>query len=135
MDSHNYETTIDSLIVGQWKNFIFHKIQPHDYTKVMEHIKSYFLKEELTCKLLGYTEIFADEMTEVIFEMLGHNLSFFATDIKTNEVKMSSQLFLKVVFFKVQHNFKLCLCFRILVSFLLQNKKSFQKNSNLLPSM
>lgn len=74
------------LVEGEWKGLIFKRILPEDYPRVLDHVSKYFLREEPTCKLLGWTTEFGAEMSRVIREMLKHNLSFYALDPTNNEV-------------------------------------------------
>lgn len=75
------------LVEGQWKNFTFRRIFPSDYSSVLEHVREYFIKEEQTCVLLGYSEDFANQLIQVVQEALKDNLSFLVEHSDTKEVK------------------------------------------------
>jgi hypothetical protein len=74
---------------GPWNfnKFLVRRIIPEDYSKVLEHVKQYFIKEEPTCVLLGFDNKFADQLLKVVqFIMLKDNLSLLAEDSETKEV-------------------------------------------------
>ncbi len=74
-----------SLVEGPWGNFTFHRVRPEDSDNVVEHVKEYFLHDEPTSKLFGYTEQFGDEFAALSRSFIKEGLSFWAED-KNGEV-------------------------------------------------
>lgn len=76
-----------SIIERDWKQFRIERILPNHYTKIFDHIKYQFIKEEPTCVLLGWSEAFGEELCQMTKIMMDQGLSFMAIDKLTNEVK------------------------------------------------
>jgi len=77
-----------NLIEGEWNGFRFRRVEPKDHAAVFDNIAQYFLRDEPTCKLFGWSEDFVADFTRLVAAMieLGDNLSFLAEDVTTNEV-------------------------------------------------
>jgi hypothetical protein len=80
------------LVEGEWKSFVFRRISRSDYRRVFNHINEYFLKEEPTCTLLGYTETFSKQMEIIITGLLDQNLSFLAESKESGEVRIKLKM-------------------------------------------
>jgi len=76
-----------SLVEGEWKDFIFKRIEPEDYQIVLDHVVKYFLIDEPTCALLGWSIEFQKEMCTAVTTMMDDGLSFYAVDKKSREVR------------------------------------------------
>jgi len=74
------------LVEGDWKNFTFRRIQDSDEAKVLEHLNANFLRDEPTCKLLGYTDAFAEDFSKLVHALLQDKMSFLVEDKATKEV-------------------------------------------------
>lgn len=74
------------LVEGAWKELTFKRVEAQDYPRVVRHIQEYFMKDEPTCSLLGYTNDFGDEMEAMVRKMLAENLSFLVEHAETSEV-------------------------------------------------
>ncbi|CAL8111442.1 unnamed protein product [Orchesella dallaii] len=75
-----------SLIEGPWDRYTFRKVQPQDWEKVIKHIQTYFLRDEPTSKLLGYTDEYGEEFAILAKKLFLDNLSFWVEDNETGEV-------------------------------------------------
>jgi hypothetical protein len=75
------------LVEGPWGEFEFRKIQHRDWERVMNHIKSSFMRDEPTCKLLGYSDDFGDDMAALTYKMLADELSFLVEHRESGEVR------------------------------------------------
>ena len=71
---------------GDWGDFRFRKVQLEDWPNVIRHIQDHFMRDEPTCKLLGYSDDFADEFEALTQQMLADDLSFLVEDKATLEV-------------------------------------------------
>jgi len=76
-----------SLVEGEWKNFIFKRIEPEDYLIVLDHVVKYFLIDEPTCAPLGWSLEFQEEMYTAVTTMMDDGLSFYALDKRSREVR------------------------------------------------
>lgn len=74
------------LVEGPFKNFTVRRVRPQDIDKVTQHIKDYFLHDEPTSQLLGYSEEFGEEFCTMFRYFLPDNLSFWAEHNETGEV-------------------------------------------------
>lgn len=81
-----------ALVEGPWKDYSLKRVEPQDYPRVVRHVQDYFIKDEPTCGLLGYTTDFLDEMEALVRTMLGDNLSFLAEHEETGEVSLTDLL-------------------------------------------
>lgn len=79
--SNNY-----SLVEGPWRNFTFHRVRPEDADKVVDHVKKYFLHDEPTSKLIGYTDQFGEEFGALSYKFIKEGLSFWVEDNENGEV-------------------------------------------------
>ncbi len=57
---------------------------------MIEHVQKYFLHDEPTSKLLGYSDQYGREMGEIAKKMLADDLSFLAEEVETGEVFIPS---------------------------------------------
>ncbi|ODM99611.1 hypothetical protein Ocin01_07069 [Orchesella cincta] len=73
-------------IEGEWKDFRFRRVLPADYEAVLDHIAQNYVRDELTCKLLGWTEEFAADVNKVVAQFLPEGLSFIAEHIPTGKI-------------------------------------------------
>ncbi|CAL8091599.1 unnamed protein product [Orchesella dallaii] len=74
------------LVEGPYKNFTVRRVRPEDVEKVEQHIEDYFLHDEPTSKLSGYTEEYGNEFCHIFRHFLPDNLSFWMEDNETGEV-------------------------------------------------
>jgi len=75
------------IVEGSWGEFEFRKIQPKDWERVMDHIKRNFMRDEPTCKLLGYSDDFGEDFAALAHKMLGDDLSFLVEHRETGDVR------------------------------------------------
>lgn len=76
-----------NLVEGPWgENFTFRKIRPEDTDKVIKHIKDYFLRDEPTSAILGYTDEYGEEFEVIAKKLLKDDLSFWVEENKTGDV-------------------------------------------------
>jgi len=81
MSKDNY-----SIVEGPFGKYTFRRVRPADWGKVIKHIQDYFLKDEPTSKLLGYTDQYGEEFAELVKMLLPDNLSFWVEDNETGDV-------------------------------------------------
>ncbi|CAL8111121.1 unnamed protein product [Orchesella dallaii] len=74
------------VIEGDWKDFRFRRVLPADYEAVQEHVAQNFVRDENTCKLLGWNEDFAADVSLVVSLFLPEGLSFIAEHIPTGKI-------------------------------------------------
>lgn len=76
------------IVEGEWADgrYNFRKIQPDDWDAVIEHVQKYFLHDEPTSKLLGYSDEYGEEIGAIVKKMLEHDLSFLVEETETGEV-------------------------------------------------
>lgn len=76
------------IVEGLWANgkYMFRKVTPKDWDAVIEHVQKYFLHDEPTSKLLGYSDEYGKEMGEIAKKMLADDLSFLVEEVETGEV-------------------------------------------------
>lgn len=79
------------IVEGPWADgkYMFRRVQKSDYDAVVEHLQKYFLHDEPTSKLLGYSDQFGEEFGLIAKEMLADNLSFLVAEQATGEVGIS----------------------------------------------
>jgi hypothetical protein len=65
---------------------VFRKIELNDWPKVIKHIQDHFMRDEPTCKLLGYSDDFGDEFEALTRQMLADDLSFLVEHKASREV-------------------------------------------------
>lgn len=80
----------ESIVEGVWGKYTFRKIRPQDVDKVIEHIKTFFLRDEPTSALLGYSEQYCKEFEVLARALIEHGLSFWAEDNDTGDVSLQS---------------------------------------------
>jgi len=73
-------------IEGDWKNFKIRFLTDEDIPLVLEHVKKYFMKDELTCQLIGYSEEFGNDMCEYVKAVLPFGLSLVVIDKDSGEL-------------------------------------------------
>lgn len=71
---------------GTFKNFFIHRVRSQDVEKLCQHVKDYFLHDEPTSKLIGYSEEYGEEFCKLFKHALSDNLSFWMEDTETGEV-------------------------------------------------
>lgn len=76
------------LVEGPFRNFTIRRIREQDVGKVIQHVKDYFLHDEPTSKLLGYTEQYGEDFCKIVKHYLKDNLSFWMEDNETGEVSI-----------------------------------------------
>ncbi|ODM97588.1 Dopamine N-acetyltransferase, partial [Orchesella cincta] len=75
-----------SIVEGPWGRYTFRKVRPEDWDKVIRHIQDYFLRDEPTSKLLGYTDEYGEEFAVLVRRLFLDDLSFWVEDNETGEV-------------------------------------------------
>lgn len=73
-------------IEGDWKDFRFRRIEPADYQAVFDHIANHFVRDEPTCKLLGWSQEFADDLNRAVELFLSQNMSFLVEHRESGKV-------------------------------------------------
>ncbi|CAL8141996.1 unnamed protein product [Orchesella dallaii] len=76
------------LVEGYWADgkYKFRKVEPDDWNAVVEHVKTHFLHDEPTSKLLGYSDEYGNEIGEIVKKMLVDDLSFLVEETDTKKV-------------------------------------------------
>lgn len=87
-----------SLVEGLWGNgkYTFRKIRPEDEDKIIKHIQDYFLRDEPTSKLLGYSDEYASEFEALARKLMKDDLSFWVEDNETGDVSLNHRYYLLV---------------------------------------
>jgi len=77
-----------ALVEGEWNDFVFHQVQLKDIEEIEHNIRTEFLVDEPTCKLLGPYEGFCEEFIAIVKKMmLDHQMSFIVRHKSSGEVK------------------------------------------------
>jgi len=76
----------ESGLVGEWKDFVFQMASMDDSTKIEQHVRDHFLKDEPLNALAGWCDTKAEEHDRLVRNLIEQGLSFVVKKKGTEEV-------------------------------------------------